>query len=340
MIRGMGVYRDGVAVPVPSFSDVIWDEPTVRAPRQALREARAAVAGHQDAFVWVGLFEPTKAELAVVQDVFDLDPLAVEDAGNPRQRPKLELAKGDGLLVLRHLLFDPRTSQVESLQEAVFVGADYAVTVRQGSARELRTMRAELLADPDRLRLGPWAVLHAVLDGEADGYLRIADEVASDVQEIEELVFSPRHRDLSERIYLLKRENLEVRRAVVPLLSLGQLTSDDRLPGVPDRVRPLLRDVGDHLQRVADQTESVDSLLLTLMGAATQRTDLQQNADMRRIASWAALLAIPTAIAGIYGMNFAWLPIAEQDWGFVVVMLLMGVACLLAYRALRRSGWL
>jgi len=340
VIRGMGVYREGQEIAVDGISDAIYDAPKVGEARHALERAREVAEADGDAFVWVGLFQPTKAELAVVGSVFDLDAHQLEDAGNSHQRAKVDLGRQAAFVLVKVLTYQPETHEVDVGQVSVFVGPHYVVTVRHGTTRDLRELRDRVARRPDVLVRGPYGLLHAVVDQVVDGYLVVGEQVQAAVEELEERVFSPRPADLSGAIYMLKRENLEIRRTVHPLLSVAGSMMSERLPHVPEELASSFRDIGEHLLRVAEQAESTDGLLLALMAAANAKVDLLQSADQRRMAAWAALALIPTVIGSLYGMNFVYMPELEWRWGYPAVLLLIVVTLTVVYRRFRGAGWL
>jgi magnesium transporter len=340
MIRAMGYYRDGVPVTVDGLSDAVFDTPHVAEARQALKAARDTAVADPGAFVWVGLFQPTKAELAAVESIFELDPLQVEDAGNGHQRAKVDLEGERSFIVLKVLTFVPEAHQVEVGQVAVFIGPSYLVTVRHGTTRDLRSIRDRLLHDEHVLRHGPIGVLHTIADFVVDGYLLVGEQVQDEVENLEERVFSPRGEDLSAPIYMLKRENLEIRRAVGPLVGIANSLARETLSDVPDSLLDSFRDLGEHLLRAWEQAEATDTLLLALMAAANSKIDLQQSSDQRRIAAWAALALVPTVIASLYGMNFVFMPELQWQYGYPLVLLVIAAAVGVLFRTLRRSGWL
>jgi magnesium transporter len=288
----------------------------------------------------VGLFQPTKAELATVGAIFDLDPHQVEDASNSLQRAKVDLEDDRSFIVLKVLTFVPDTQQVEVGQVAVFLGPSFLVTVRHGTTRDLREIRNELAHRADVLRHGPIGVLHSIIDHVVDGYLIVGEQVQDEVEGLEEHVFSPGTTDLSAPIYLLKRENLEVRRAVGPLVGLATTLAHENEPNLPEFLVPAFRDIGEHLLRAWEQAEATDTLLLALMSAANSKIELQQSSDQRRIAAWAALGLVPTVIASVYGMNFVFMPELQWRLGYPAVLLLIATVVTVLYRALRRAGWL
>lgn len=319
-----------------------WEEPGDGHPEPKLNTLRDRCQATPGSFVWLGLFEPTKAELTMVARVFELQKLHVEDAANPAQRAKFEIdSKGHGLVLLKVLRYVDSTSDVETGQLAIFLGPWFAVTVRFGQIGDLSGIRGRLESSPELRSFGPISVLYAVLDQVVDGYLNVSDEVGVDVENLETAVFAQdRQRGTPNAIYRLKRENVEVRRAVSPLVNWAHLMVSENIEFIPDGLRAYFRDVGDHILRVNDATDSADSLLMTMLMASTSLQDLQQNKDMRKISAWVAIFAVPTMIAGIYGMNFDFMPELHEPWGYPAVLVLMATVCTLLYRGFRRSGWL
>ncbi|MFJ6000472.1 magnesium and cobalt transport protein CorA [Streptomyces sp. NPDC092370] len=297
-------------------------------------------------FAWIGLYEPTVEQLQQVADAFDLHPLAVEDAVHAHQRPKLE-RYGDVLfLVLKTIVYIDHeqvtaTSEIVDTGEVmIFAGPGFAITVRHGSAPPLNEVRRQLEADPHQLGHGPSAVLHAVADLVVDRYLEVADAFAGDVDTLENEVFSPDLPVDASRIYQLKRELLEFKRAVVPLAPALQRLSEGTLPQVSAKVAAYFRDVADHHQRVSEQIAAFDELVGGLLNASITQLSVQQNSDMRRISAFAALIAVPTMIVGVYGMNFDHMPELTWRYGYPAVLTVIVAACTLIYRALRRNKWL
>lgn len=293
-----------------------------------------------DCFGWIGLHEPTQDELTRVQDLFGLHALAVEDALRPHERPKMEKYDESLLVVLRTLWYVDEHDAVETGQITVFVGDRYVVTVRHGEGVELATARADLEERAQVLGHGPAAVLWAICDAVVDGYDEVANSVMEDVDQVEASVFSPKRTSDAARIYNLKREVLEMRRAILPLREPLDRFAHALVPQVNKDAAPFFRDVSDHLDRVGEQTEGLDSLLSSVLNAHLARVSVQQNDDMRRISAWIAIAATPTTIAGIYGMNFDHIP--ELGWsnGFYIVLAVMLAACSGLYYLFRRAGWL
>jgi magnesium transporter len=297
-------------------------------------------SGSPGSFLWIGLKDPTQAEFDDVNEELQLHALAVEDAIKGRQRAKVELYDSTVFIVLKPLRYIESTSDIETGELMCFVGDRFIVTVRRGEASPLAGLRQQLEKDPERLRYGPMAVLHSIVDSVVDTYTLIDEEIAGDLEAIETQVFSGSQMD-SAAIYRLKREVLEFRRAAVPLSApLQMLHHSEHSPIDEAELRLLLRDVSDHLQAVIDHVESYDRLLTDILGAHLAQISVQQNSDMRRISAWVAIAAVPTMVAGVYGMNFDNMPELRWRYGYFLVVGLMLAACLGIYRAFKRSGWL
>lgn len=303
---------------------------------RALR-AKADTAGD---FVWVGLHNPSKDEVHEVAEVFGLHPLAVEDAVKAHQRPKLERFEDMVFLILKTLWYVDADDAVETGEIAMFVGEDFVVTVRHGEGNELHSAREELESSRRVLSHGPGGVLYAVIDRVVDEYLDVVDELIVDVDEIEASVFSDDRSNDSARIYVLKRELAEVRRAVLPLREpLLRLSSGD-VPAVTDQATPFFRDVADHLARAAETVDSLDALLSTAFDAYLAQISVQQNDDMRKISAGAALVVVPTLIAGVYGMNFRHMPELDWTYGYPFALFLMAAVATALWVLFKKSGWL
>ena len=306
----------------------------------ALEEATQVAASSPDGFVWIGVHEPDPEEFDALAREFKLHPLAVEDALHPHQRPKLDVYGDTLFMVLKTARYVDPVEVVEIGQVMLFLGPNFVVSVRHGRAGALAGVRGELEHEPERLRWGPAAVLHAVADRVVDEYGAVSRGLDNDVDEIESEVFSNDRANHARRIYRLKREVLEFRRAVAPLLDpLDQLISG-RVPLVGEELRPYFGDVRDHLLREAEHVEGLDALLTGALNANLANVGVRQNEDMRKISAWVAIIAVPTAIAGIYGMNFEHMP--ELDWviGYPFALGVMVVVCLGLYAVFKRRGWL
>ncbi|WP_406814559.1 magnesium/cobalt transporter CorA [Mycobacterium sp. M23085] len=312
----------------------------------ALEKVRELEALSHDAFVWVGLREPNQSEMQEVADVFGLHPLAVEDAVCAHQRPKVERYDDTLFLVLKTVNYVPHESVVlareivETGEIMVFVGKDFVVTVRHGEHGGLSDVRKRMDADPEQMQLGPYAVLHAIADHVVDHYLEVSSLMLSDIDSIEGLAFAPGRKIDVEPIYLLKREVVELRRCVNPLSAAFHRIQMDNKDVISKEVRRYLRDVADHHSEAADQIASYDDMLNSLIQAALARVGMQQNNDMRKMAAWAGILAVPTMVAAIYGMNFHFMPELDWTWGYPGIMAVMAVACVGLYFQFRHNNWL
>jgi magnesium transporter len=313
-------------------------------------DAACRLARGGTGFVWLGLHEPTTSQLEQLGTVFDLHELALEDAANTRQRPKIERYDDVFFLTLRTLAYIDRDDRcgedmdggdiVETGAIMVFLGEYFAITVRHGRHASMRGLRRRLEADPEQLALGPSAVLHAVCDKVVDDYLAVVDQVNEDLEEIETSVFSSRRIRDVERIYQLKRDIIEMKRTVSPLATpLHELAHRAQRLVHPD-IREYFRDVEDHSIRVREQVQSYDELLDSILQAALARLTVAENEDMRKISAWVSIAAVPTMIAGVYGMNFSSMPLLHNPWGYPTVTATMLTVCAIMFRGFRRNGWL
>ncbi|MEU9667723.1 magnesium/cobalt transporter CorA [Streptomyces bobili] len=331
MIVDCAIYRDGRRTEGPQdFSD-------------ALDDVRA-----EGGFVWIGLHEPSEKEFAHVTREFALHPLAVEDSLKAHQRPKLEVYDDSLFLVLKPVVYEPESDVVSSGEVMVFLGDSFVLTVRHGEGSPLAAVRQRLEHEPEMLAKGPTAVVYAIADATVDHYLDVAAELQTDLEELEAEVFSPDgggSRNTASRIYTFKRQILEFRRATVPLAPpvsrlAGSGVAGTGLPFVNDEARPFFRDVGDHLARVNESVEGLDRLVSDILSAHLAQMSVRQNDDMRKISAWAAMAAVPTMIAGIYGMNFEHMPELHWTWSYPAVIAVMAALEVGLYRTFKRRGWL
>ncbi|UNZ22148.1 magnesium/cobalt transporter CorA [Streptomyces sp. 891-h] len=304
----------------------------------ALREARSS----SDTFLWLGMHEPTEAEFDEVTRAFGLHPLAVEDSLHAHQRPKLEVYADSLFLVLKPVGYDEAGGGLSTGELMVFVGDSFVLTVRHGEANPLGSVRGRLEKEPEVLRHGPTAVMYAVSDTVVDHYLEVAAALHTDLDELEAAVFAKDARlgkGTATRIYEFKRRALEFRRATVPLTDPVTRLTGASLPFVHKDARLFFRDVADHLSRVNEQVESIDRLLTDILSAYLAQMGVRQNDDMRKISAWAAMFAVPTAIAGVYGMNFDHMPELHWVWGYPATLLLMVTICVVLFRIFKRRDW-
>ncbi|MBT0770387.1 magnesium and cobalt transport protein CorA [Kineosporia sp. J2-2] len=323
-----GLYRDGHRMPSTDF-------------HHAVETAREGAG-----FVWLGLHEPSPEQLEQLGEVFSLHPLALEDAASARQRPKLERHENDMFLAMRTLAYvdsvdrDAGGDVVETGAVMVFVGEWFVITVRHGKHTALASLRRRMEEDTEQLSGGPSAVLHAVADKVVDDYLAVVDSVQQDLEEIESTVFAPRGNTDIERIYQLKRDVIEMKRTVQPLTGPLRELSERPRRLIHAEIREYFRDVSDHLSRVHEQVAGFDELLTSILQAGLARVSIAENEDMRKISAWVAIAAVPTMIAGIYGMNFDHMWELRQPWGYPAVLCLMATICAGLFRGFKRNGWL
>ena len=317
----------------------IYDGGVRRAGTFTFEEAYEASKG-ADTFVWLGLYEPTAEEFASVKAAFALHELAVEDALKAHQRPKLEVYDDSIFIVLKTARYVDSEEVVTLGELLLFVGESFLVAVRHGEASPLVETRKRIEKRPELLRCGPGAVLWAILDHVVDDYLPVLQGLEQDIDQVENEVFSPGKENPAERIYFLKREVIEFLRSCQPLTGPLEDLVRGRFEPVPPEIRTYLRDVEDHLTRVVEQLGALRDLLTSILQSNLTQLSIRQNEDMRKISAWAAILAVPTMIAGIYGMNFQNMPELKAAWGYPFALGLMAVLCAALYAAFKRSGWL
>ncbi|GAA3510742.1 magnesium/cobalt transporter CorA [Dietzia aurantiaca] len=325
-----GVYMDGTRTP----GEVTYLD--------AIRRVRSEGRG----FVWLGLLAPDAHQMASLASEFGIHELITEDATNGAQRPKLE-AYDDALVLnlaaveyLAHDTLNDVSAIVSTGEAMVILGRDFVVTVRHGEFGELAGIRSELEKSPDRLAQGPASVMHAVADRMIDSYLEVADEIRQDVDELETALFQPRADVDIEQIYLLKREILELKHNISPLTRPLQRLSLDHLELVPREIRHYFRDVQDHHARAVAEVAVLDEQMTSLVGAAVAMVGVRQNTDMRRISAWVAIAAVPTMIAGVYGMNFENMPELNVSYAYFLVLAIMAGICVGLFWIFRKNDWL
>jgi magnesium transporter len=319
----MAIYREGLREDIPGDISDAFD----------------AARAKGKSFLWIGLHEPTQQEFDLIKDELELHPLAVEDAVDAHQRPKLEHYGDTLFVVLKTLHYVEKTHVLEIGEIMVFAGPDFAITVRHGKANPLATLRTRVENDPELLSAGSAGVLYAVCDEVVDTYSRISHHLEADIIEVEHRVFQPNSRDLTEAIYALKRQTLEFRTAQDPLIPVLEEIVRGRVQACED-VRDYFRDVRDHLLRVGTEAAAHSEILTNVLTAHLALIAMQQNTDVRKISAWAAIIAIPTMVVGVYGMNFEHMPELKWTYGYAMVMTVIAIACTLLYHRLHKSGWL
>ncbi|CAM5523638.1 magnesium and cobalt transport protein CorA [Streptomyces aurantiogriseus] len=332
------LYRDGVRVSAPASLAETYRE---------LRERPAGMA-------WIGLARPTAAELHSLAAEFDLHPLAVEDAKEAHQRPKLERYGDTLFVVLRAARYLDAPEEIDFGELHVFVGPDFVITVRHGAAPDLSAVRRRMEETPELLKLGPEAVLYAILDAVVDGYVPVVSGVQNDIDEIETEVFRG-DPEVSRRIYELSREMVEFQRATRPLVGmLHGLMAGFSKYGTDEELQRYLRDVADHVTHTSERVDGFRQALTEILTVNATLVTQQQNAEMRalaeagfeqneeikKISSWAAILFAPTLVGTIYGMNFEHMPELSWSFGYPFAIGLMGVVCVSLYVIFKRRDWL
>ncbi|MFZ1642510.1 MAG: magnesium and cobalt transport protein CorA [Candidatus Contendobacter sp.] len=323
MIVNCTAYADGCKLPSITLDDI----PTLR--------------DRSDAFVWLGLREPDEDLMARVQELFGLHELATEDAHHAHQRPKVELY-GDCLFVVLRTA-QTNEGKVDFGETHLFVGPRYLVSVRHGASPPYAPVRARCESNPRLLRKGPGFVLYAILDFVVDNYFPILNAVEDAVEELEERFFKGDFgQDDLGRLYEFKRDLMELRRAAAPLVEVcNYLLTKVFTDHVPDDIRPYFRDVYDHALRINEAVDVIRETLALALQISLSLGAARQNEATKRLAGWGALLAIPTMVFSIYGMNFkGWFPELEWRYGYPAVIVSVAVTCLLLYRKLKKSGWL
>ncbi|HEV2092352.1 MAG TPA: magnesium/cobalt transporter CorA [Rubrobacter sp.] len=322
MIVDSAIYVDGRRAAEPASLDETYE---------ACR-SREGVA-------WIGLYRPTAEEFESVAEEFELHPLAVEDALDAHQRPKLERYGETLFVVLKPARYLDDVERVEFGEIHIFLGESFAITVRHGEAPDVGMVRQSLEADPELLRRGPEAILHAIMDRVVDDYGPVVDGLENDIQEIEAEVFGG-NANVSRRVYELSREVIQFQRATQPLKEvLDQLLRGQSIE-VDDEVRRYLRDVQDHVLQVTERLAGFRELLQNILSVNLTMVSLSQNEQVKKISAWAAILFAPTLVGTVYGMNFDRMPELHWAFGYPFALLLMLLISVSLYLSFRRSGWM
>lgn len=303
-------------------------------------ERAAGLARGDGDFVWISLREPSAETMAELQRAFDLHELAVEDAARAHQRPKLEDYERSFFVVLKTARYDDARETVDFGEVHVFLGPDHVITVGHGEAAELEGARARLEARPDLLRLGPPAAAWAIVDKVVDDYRPVTDGIEDDIEQVEGDVFDEERPAPTQRIYFLKREVIEFYRAVSPLLAPLEALAGGAYAAVPVELQRYFRDVADHVNRIDEQVGSQRELLTSVLEANLALISVNQNEVVKKISSYAAIIAVPTFIASVYGMNFRDMPELHWPVGYPAVLAVMTAIVITLYAYFKRVGWL
>lgn len=299
-------------------------------------------AAHEspDTFVWIGLHEPAGDEFVRVAAEFELHPLAVEDAVHAHQRPKLEMYGDHLFVVAKTARYDDEHENIEFAEIQIFAGHGFVITVRHGKASPLAKVREEMDRDVETCKLGPLGVVHAILDRIVDDYTPVLDGLDNDVLEVEGEVFAPERSNPAERIYYLRRQVLFLYRIIEPLLDALAALRTGKHPFEGEDLDHYFRDVEDHVQKAVIRAEGQREMLSDALNVNLAQIGVRQNEDMRTISGWAAIAAVPTMLAGVWGMNFHDMPELDEWWGYPSALLLMAGAAFGIWRLLRNRGWL
>ncbi|MBC7848586.1 MAG: magnesium/cobalt transporter CorA [Chitinophagaceae bacterium] len=291
-------------------------------------------------FVWIGLHEPSEEILSQVQHEFRLHDLAIEDAHLAHQRSKIELY-GDSLFVVLRTAQINQEHHIDFGETHFFVGTNFIVTVRHGSSVSYADVRTRCESTPDLLKKGQGFALYAVMDFIVDQYFPVVHVLEQQLTVIEDKIFNEKpSRETTQQIYLLKRELLEVKRAVSPLVDISNRLMRFDIKFISDETQPYFRDVYDHAVRVNEIVDNTRELLNTALDANFSLISISQSDVSKKFAGWAAIIAVPTMVAGFYGMNFKFMPELEWQYGYPTVVVCTIIVCVIVYHLFRRSGWL
>ena len=300
---------------------------------------RANTAGDSE-FVWIGLHDPEPGDLDRLAGLFGLHELAVEDAQLAHQRPKIEDYDADFFIVLRTAHYHEDREEVHFGEIHVFAGVGYVITVRHGPGSELATARQRLEARPDLLKLGPASAVWAIIDKVVDDYIPVVDAIEDDIEEVEKDVFDDDIPAPTARIYNLKREVIEFHRAVWPLLNPLNELEQGGYERVPIELRSYFRDVADHAKRVDEQVSSQRELLTSVLQANLALVSVNQNDVVKKISAIFGIIAVPTFIASVYGMNFDNMPELHWHYGYAFALAVMAFSVVILVSFFRRIDWL
>ena len=306
-------------------------------PELAAELRRDAGSGE---FVWIGIHEPEPGDLEKLQELFGLHELAVEDAQQAHQRPKIEDYDEDVFIVLKTAHYHEDREEVHFAEILVVAGAGFVITVRHGPGSELHTARETLERRPDLLRLGASSAVWAILDKVVDDYIPVVESIEDDIEEVEKDVFDDDIPAPTARIYHLKREVIEFHRAVWPLLNPLELLEGGGFERVPEELRSFFRDVADHARRVDEQVSAQRELLTSVLQANLALVSVNQNDVVKKISAIAGIVAVPTFIASVYGMNFDNMPELHWHYGYALALAVMAICAVVLVTFFRRINWI
>lgn len=321
------------------INSIAYDPHGQRIARVELDDCRRFLAEHPEAFLWIGLHEPDQQVLAIIQAQFDLHELAVEDALCAHQRPKIE-AYGDTRFIVTHTA-ERQGSRIVFGETHLFLGTRFLISVRHGPSHTYANMRQRVEARPRQLACGPGYPLYAILDFIVDNYVPIVEDFKQTLQQLEKDIFMPQYkRGTIKRLYELKRELITLRLGSSPMQDIAQELGHAQDDFIHQSIRPYFRDIADHCTRINEAIDALNELLTAAIQVNLSLVTAKQNEVVKKLAGWAALLALPTLVTSIYGMNFQYMPELEMRYAYPAVLGLTALACLKLYRTLRQSGWM
>ncbi|PQA31115.1 magnesium/cobalt transporter CorA [Amnimonas aquatica] len=321
------------------INSVAYDRSGKRIARVEPEQAREFLAANPEAFLWLGLHEPDADMLALLQSQFDLHELAIEDALCAHQRPKIE-AYGDTRFIVVHTA-EREGNRIVFGETHLFLGPNFLITIRHGPSHTYASMRQRVEARPKQLSHGPSYPLYAVIDFIVDNYVPIVEDFKQTLQQLESDIFLPQYkRGTIKRLYQLKRELITLRLASSPLQDIAQELSHGMDKLVHKSTQPYFRDIADHCTRINEAIDALNELLTAAIQVNLSLVTVKQNEVVKKLAGWAALLALPTLVTSIYGMNFVHMPELQWQYGYPLVLGLTALACLRLHKTLKRAGWM
>jgi len=291
-------------------------------------------------FVWIGLSEARPAELERLAEDYSLDPLAVEDTLSGKQRPKLDEYSEHTFLLLKTVAYDTQSERVVLGDVSLYVSAAFVIAVRHGEALPLKSVRDQLEANPKKIADGSTSVVHEIVDRLVDQYMDVSSHLLEDVEQLEDSVFDDEVPSPASRLYFVKREVIEFRRAVLPLVEPLSKLAEGKVHNIDPKYSARFADVRDHLLKVMDEIEFMNDLIDAALHANAALIQVNQNGDMRKISAWVGIGAVPTMVAGIYGMNFEHMPELGWKFGYPLVLVGLAIVCGQLFRTFRRNRWL
>lgn len=321
------------------INSIAYDHQGKRLCPVELEQTSTYLREHPEAFVWIGLHEPDADLLATVQAQFHLHELAVEDALCAHQRPKIE-AYGDTRFIVIHTA-ERDGSRIVFGETHLFLGSNFLISIRHGPSHTYANMRQRVEARPKQLAHGPSYPLYAILDFIVDNYVPIVEDFKQTLHQLEKDIFQPQYkRGTIKRLYELKRELITLRLASSPLQDIAQELSHGQDEFINPAIQPYFRDIADHCTRINEAIDALNELLSSAIQVNLSLVTVKQNEVVKKLAGWAALLALPTLVTSVYGMNFEFMPELQMKYAYPAVLALTGLACLRLHKTLKQAGWM